>query len=152
MGRTLIGAVTIITLVLGVSVSGAAGPVPADAVKYRQSIMKALSGHAGAISMLARGRAGDPAYLARHAEALVNLSAEVGLVFQEGSIVEDSDALPAIWEDPDEFAKVVATFEAAISSLGDVADSDDLQAIDAAFREVGQACKGCHEKFRMKDD
>jgi cytochrome c556 len=151
MRRTLIGTVAIIATVLGASVSVAAGPDPADAVKYRQSIMKAMSGHAGAISLLVRGRAGDPHNAAEHAQALVSLGAEVESIFQEGSIVEDSEALPAIWENPEEFQKVLATFAAAIAALGDVADSGEMQVIDAAFREVGQACRGCHENFRMKD-
>ena len=114
--------------------------------------MKALSGHTGAISMIVRGKAGDQSRLAKHAEALANLGAEVEAVFQEGSDIEDSEALQAIWGEPDEFADAVANLETAIATLSDVAGGGDMQATDSAFREVGKACKGCHERFRIQDD
>lgn len=151
MRRIRIGAVTLIAAVIGITGPVAADPAPEEAAKYRQSIMKALSGHNGAIRAIARGSAGDPDRLASHVEALVNLASEVHAVFQEGSDVEDSSALPAIWENADAFADVVANFEAAADALSDV-PSDDLAAVDAAQRELGTACRGCHDDFRADDD
>jgi cytochrome c556 len=130
----------------------AADPAPEDAAKYRQSIMKAMSGHNGAISLMARGKAGNPDNLASHVQALVNLTGEVESLFNEGSDLEDDKALPAIWENAEAFADAVQNFEAAVGAFSEVASDGDMQAIDAAQREVGKACKGCHEDFRQKKE
>jgi cytochrome c556 len=124
---------------------------PEDAAKYRQSFMKALSGHAGAVSSITRGIAGDPQYLDGHVEAIASLAAEMAAVFPEGSDTLESEALPAIWERPEDFAAAVADFSKAVDGLGEAAAGGDMAATEAAFREVGKACKGCHEDFRLKD-
>lgn len=152
MRRTQVRAITLIALVLGIPALAAADTSPEDAAKYRQSIMKALSGHNGVLSLTVRGRAGDPGKLRNHVAALDDLTTEVGAAFEVGGAVEDSEALPAIWDDPDAFADAVADFEAAVAALSEAADGDDMQAIEAAHKDLGKACKACHEDFRKKDD
>lgn len=124
---------------------------PEDAAKYRQSLMKAFSGHSGMISSITRGIAGDPRRLDGHVDALVSLAAELSSVFPAGSDTVESEALPSIWERPDDFAAAVANFRAAVDGLGEAAAGDDMVVVEAAFREVGKACKACHEDFRLKD-
>ena len=152
MRRILISRITAITLVLGFSLQVTAEPSADDAFKYRQSIMTALKGHAGAISMQVRGLAGDSDYVSKHARAIANLGAELHTIFQEGSNVEDSEALSVIWEEPEEFAAAVAKAEEAMAALGNAADGGDLAQIGNAFMNVGKACKGCHDRFRMEHD
>ena len=149
MRRKLAIAVTAITVLLGFSMQVTAETSDDNAFKYRQNIMTALKGHAGAIAMQARGLAGDPSKLAGHAKAVASLGAELHLVFPEGSKVEDSEALAAIWEKPEEFATAVAAAEEAMAALGEVAESGDMKVIGAAFRNVGKSCKGCHDSFRV---
>ena len=139
-------------IALAVSMLAAAEPTPEDAAKYRQSIMKAMSGHNGAISLMVRGKAGNPDNLASHVQALVNLKDEIHSLFNEGSDLEDDRALPAIWENADAFADAVENFEAAVEAFSEVASDGGMQAIDAAQREVGKACKGCHEDFRQEKE
>lgn len=152
IARTIVRPIAFAALALGMSVIAAAETSPEDAVKYRQSIMKALSGHNGAIALIVRGKAGDADQLTNHVAAIVNLTAEVGAVFESGANVEDSEALPAIWEDPDAFAAAVTDFEAAVAALSDAAGSGDMEVIAAAHKELGAACKACHEDFRQKDE
>lgn len=137
-------------IALAVSMAAVAEPAPEDGAKYRQSIMKALSGHNGAISLMVRGKAGDPDNLGRHLQALVNLAAEIESVFNEDTDLEDDRALPAIWENAAAFADAIEKFQTAVVALSEVADGGEMQAIDAAHREMGKACKGCHEDFRLK--
>jgi cytochrome c556 len=152
MREKILSTVMVIALVVGASADVTAEPAAEDAFKYRQSIMTAMKGHVGAVSMMVRGLAGDPGHLSQHAAALSALGAELRSVFQEGSMVEDSDALPVIWQEPEEFAKALARAEAATAALGDAAATGDMQQIGAAFHKVGQACKGCHEHFRAEHD
>ena len=139
-------------IALAVSMLAAADPAPEDAAKYRQSVMKAMSGHNGAISMIVRGKAGNQDNLANHVQALGNLTDEIDSLFNEGSDLEDDEALPAIWENADAFADAVENFATAVDAFSEVAGAGDIQAIDAAQREVGKACKGCHEDFRQKKE
>jgi cytochrome c556 len=149
MRRKLIIAATAFTLFLGFSMQVTAETSDENAFKYRQSIMTALKGHAGAISMQARGLAGDPSQVVNHAKAMASLGSELHLVFAEGSKTEDSEALDEIWENSEDFAAAVAAAEEAMAALGEVAEGGDMKAIGAAFRDVGKACKGCHDNFRV---
>lgn len=152
MRRILVSSITVLSLALGFSIHVAAEPSAEDAYEYRESIMTALKGHAGAISMQIRGIAGDPAHVAKHARAIANLGSELHSVFQEGSGIEGSEALPAIWENPEEFKAALNKAQKAMAALGDAADGGDLAQIGNAFTNVGKACKGCHEDFRLDDD
>lgn len=87
-------------------------------MKYRQSFMKALSGHNGMISMITRGIAGDPENLDSHVGALASLAAELATVFPAGSDTVESEALASIWERPEDFAAAVANFRQAVDGLG----------------------------------
>lgn len=63
----------------------------------------------------------------------------------------ESQALPAIWENMDDFnAKQAALLEAATalqSSAG-----TDLASLQGAMGGVGQACGACHESYRVKQE
>ena len=62
-----------------------------------------------------------------------------------------TDALPVIWETPEDFAQKIADFRAASDNLAAVAAGGDLAAIGAAFGETGGACKSCHQTYRADD-
>ena len=148
MRNTLTG--VILSIALCSSAAIAEHQAAEDVAKYRQSIMKALSGHNGAIRLIVAGKAGDPDKLAEHIAAIAGLAAEVNAVFPAGSNLDDDESLPAIWEDAEGFAEAVARFEEAAGALHG-ATGGAMQDIDAAHRELGKACKGCHEDFRVDD-
>ena len=125
---------------------------PEDAKDYRQAVMSALGAHISAISMHVRGLVEDNGFLDEHARSLARTAAELGHVFPAGSDVGDSEALPAIWERPEEFAELVAEAERATAALAEAASSGDRQAVGTALRDVGAACRGCHDDFRKDDD
>jgi cytochrome c556 len=152
MRHKILSATVALTFVLGLSVQVIAETTDENAFKYRQSIMTAMKGHAGALAMQARGLAGDPSQVAKHANAMADLGSELHLVFAEGSMTEDSEALAAIWEKPEEFAAAVTAAEEATAALGAAADSGDMKVIGAAFRDVGKSCKGCHDDFRVSHE
>jgi cytochrome c556 len=139
-------------IALAVTMTAVAEPAPEDAAKYRQSVMKALAGHNGAISMIVRGKAGDAANLGDHVDAMQNLSGEVADLFAAGSDTEDDEALAAIWENADAFAEAVDGFETAVGQLSEALDGGDVEAIDSAHRAMSKTCKGCHEDFREKKE
>lgn len=152
MTRLLVSAIAVLAATLGLVFSAGAEVSSEDAFKYRQSVMTALRGHIGAASMIVRGIVADDGHLEGHAAGLQSGVAEIHRVFQEGSNVEESEALPVIWENSDEFAEAIEKAEAATEHFYTVvAEGGDGEAIGAAFRDVGMSCRGCHDNFRVAD-
>jgi len=125
---------------------------PENAYKYRHQVMEAMGHHVGAFALLFTGKADYPEHLQAHADAIAAASAQIKDIFPEGSLVEDSESLPAIWEQPDKFAAAVKASEEATAALAAAAASNDRAAMGKAFKKMGESCKGCHESFRVKDD
>lgn len=146
---------TKLTLVACAAVVGISFTAPAMAdsdgeIRYRQSVMKAIGGHMGAIVAILKGQTGNAGNLAAHTQGMADLSKVTGSIFPEGSDFGETTALPAIWEKPDEFAKAVKMFQDAAAGMNTAAMSGDMAAAGAAFGGLGKSCKNCHETFREK--
>ena len=107
MQKKITSVLIVAATAFGISTPAIADTTPEDAKDYRVSIMTTLRGHIGATSMMVRGLVDDYGQLANHADGLANGVAELKHVFQEGSIVDDSEALPVIWEQPEKFAAAI---------------------------------------------
>jgi len=152
MYRKTSGALLAITLSLGISLLALAETTAEDAFKYRASVMKSLGGHIGATSMTLRGLVEDRGFLPHHAAALANGVKELDYLFPEGSNVDESEALPVIWQEPEEFAGAISKVQAAAAGFAEAVESGDADAINVAFREMGGACRGCHDSYRVKHE
>ena len=141
-----------LTAALAAAYPALADTTPEDANDYRAAVMTALRGHIGAASMIARGLVDDTGQLLGHAEGLSNAAAELKNLWPEGSAVEGSDSLPAIWSDPEKFSAAIDAMVTATGEFEAAAASGDRAAIGAAFRQVGMGCRGCHDNFRRSDD
>ncbi|QEY25832.1 c-type cytochrome [Neisseria zalophi] len=60
----------------------------------------------------------------------------------------DGDALPVIWEKPEEFKAAEEKFHTAVAELNNKAQAGNLEEIKVAYGEVGASCKACHDSFR----
>jgi cytochrome c556 len=134
------------------SIFASAETTPQDAVDYRDAVMTSLKGHIGAASMHVRGLVEGPEFLVKHAQGLANGASEVDRLFPAGSDVEDSEALPVIWEEPEEFSAAIEKLVSTTNAFVEAAKSGDQDRIGQAFRDVGGSCKGCHDKFRESHD
>ncbi len=152
MQRKTIGLLVGMVAAFGASLPVVADTTPEDAKDYRSAVMTSLRGHIGAASMIARGLVENTGQLLGHAEGLSNGAAELKNIFPEGSDVEGSEALPAIWSNPDDFAAAIDKMVEATGKFEEAAAGGDPPAIGAAFREVGMSCRGCHDNFRKSDD
>lgn len=138
-------------VVLGVSYQALADTTPEDAADYRTAVMTSLRGHIGAASMIVRGLVESDAIVS-HAKGLASGAREMDHLFPAGSNVGESEALPAIWEKPEEFAGAIAKAQEATAAFVTAAESGDPDTIGMAFRNVGMACRGCHDNFRVAHD
>lgn len=65
--------------------------------------------------------------------------------------IEDSAALPAIWEKMDDFEAKRQGLQDAVAKLQSAAGTD-LASLQGAMQGVGQACGACHELYRAKEE
>ena len=126
-----------------------------DAVEARHGFMTMLGINMGQLAGMAKGEiAYDEAAASLAAANIVALTQyDAPSLFVEGTSSEDmrgSEALPAIWENPDDFrAKFAALREAAAGSLEAVKGGQGN--LGPAVQKLGGACKSCHDDYRKND-
>lgn len=133
-----------------ISLAGAA-TLPDDAIKYRKVVMSAMGGHIAAISLVFAGKVEHQQHLLHHAEAMASIGEELPSLFPAGSGTGKTEALPAIWQEPEKFKQAVEAGRSATAQLRDAIKSGDKAAIGRGLKAVGDSCKGCHDKFRKED-
>ena len=133
-------------IVAGALVAGLPCAASEGEVDYRQHTMSAIGGHMQAAFDILRGKVSHEDHLAVHAAALASLAEITPALFPPGS--EGGDALPAIWEDPEDFTERLDAFREATAALSAAAETGGD--VMAAARGVGQACRGCHDGYRKK--
>ena len=117
-----------------------------DQVEYRQEVMSAIGGTMGAIGKILKQEVDRPSDLAPLAAALAELATTAQSVFPEGS--EGGDALPEIWEDPEDFADRLQALKDSASAFREAASLGEMAQIGPAVGEVGRSCRGCHQRYR----
>jgi cytochrome c556 len=60
-------------------------------------------------------------------------------------------ALPEIWSKPADFTAAQKMFEERAPKLLAAARAKDVDAVTKAFRDLGGACKNCHDTFRAPE-
>ena len=109
-------------------------------------LRKALMREDGGLLRTLNGLSGAEAAAALNV-VLTNYT-HIPALFPEGSIVGDSDALPAIWENWDSFTAIVETGKAAASQAIAAAEAGDAAAYATSLRALGGTCGQCHQQFR----
>jgi cytochrome c556 len=130
-------------------------PSPAEkAIKYRQGVYKAILWNFGPMSAAAQGKAPyDQAAFAKGATRVSQLAPMLLEGYPPGSQSAPNvktRAKPEIWDNMDEFTRLMHSMEDKAANLAKVAQSGDEKASKAAFFELGDACKACHDKYRTK--
>ena len=93
----------------------------------------------------------DLAAIRANAAVLAKAAPKVKGYFPKGTGPEagvKTEALPAIWEKPADFAAAADRLVGATKALQAAAATGDLGQIKAAAGGVGGACKNCHDTFR----
>lgn len=121
-----------------------------DAAKYRHTVMETLGSQFAAISAVFTGRVDKPDDLAIHARALAATASTISGLFDPGS--EGGHALPLIWEEPDQVAAAAETAASSAAELAAAIESGNRADIVKAFKNAGDGCKGCHERYKEEDD
>jgi cytochrome c556 len=124
----------------------------ANQINARQGEMDVLSLNIGVIAGMARGNTPYDAALAQEAANNIRAVSTLSQTFSwpEGSdnmAVDGTRALPAIWDNLDDFAAKWAALGTAAEGLVAVAGNGQ-EGLGAALGPVGGACQACHEAYR----
>lgn len=152
--RTL--AALLITVLGSSAVGLAAAPPRADArlsaVAHRQAQMKRLRDSVKAIHGYIQGAHDDRARVRAAAATLQDVAARMDRLWSAGTGVGTgtSGAKPAIWTERQAFRRRILGFRVAASRMAGAAATGDKAQIGPAFRNVGAACKSCHDPYRLE--
>lgn len=70
---------------------------------------------------------------------------------EKGKGWKETEVKPEFFTDKEGVSKVWATFGKEADELAKVAATGNAAAVKTQFGKVGQACKGCHDKFHVED-
>ena len=76
---------------------------------------------------------------------LLRFAASTPAIFEDDDLPINSEALPAIWENWDDFVSKSEDLEFALEGV----DTSTLVDLRASLGNVGAACGSCHQKYRM---
>jgi cytochrome c556 len=149
----------VLALVLGaVSVSALAGQAEDQQVKFRQSAYSFAAWNTAKIKSQVVEHPEtynkDQVFAAANAIAAVansGLGALYGPGTDQATGWKKSRLKPEFFDKPEEAKKAGLAFNKEANELAKVAASGDIAAIKGQFGKVGEACKSCHDSFRIKD-
>lgn len=127
---------------------------PEDQIKFRQAGYSFMSWNMGKIKVNLEGQ-----FDAKEVEVAANAIAGIansrmGALFGPGTDKGIGNVKtrvkPEFFQNKEEVGKLAKDFIAAANNLSKVAASGDKAAIKQAFGDTGEACKACHEQFRME--
>jgi cytochrome c556 len=120
------------------------------AIKYRKSIYQVILWNLGPMSAMAQQKAPyDPQEFAKRAERVNAMSYMLTEAYPpESSSGAETRAKAAIWQNRDDFDAKLAAFEDKSAELADVAQGGDFGSTRAAFFEMANTCKNCHDEYR----
>ena len=120
-------------------------------IKYRQNVMKSVSGHMGAIVDILKNGLPLKDHIVDHALSMQQISRMTLSMFPEGSGKGRTKSKQVIWEQWSEFESAASDFERESIKLVEVAQSGDMEALSKQVRATGKTCSGCHRNFRKRN-
>ena len=110
-----------------------------DRFKENKESMKAIKANLGS----------DASVIAKEALAIQAWANQMTDFFPEGSTQPPSEALPAIWQNFEDFKARAASNANAAGDLANLARSGaNTSALTNGFKALGKTCKDCHNDYK----
>jgi cytochrome c556 len=138
-----------------IAAANAAGPAtPAEMQKARHDHYHELGDAFKEVRDQSKAASPDFAALEKAAEVVNKASIDQQQWFTKGTGIEagKTRALPEIWSKPEDFTAAQKMFSDRAPKLLAAAKAKDVAGVQAAFKEVGGACKNCHDTFRAPEE
>lgn len=131
--------------------------VASGIVKARMDAMEDMADKSKLVADMFKGKSEfDKQALVDAADSFTRHGTEMDSLFPDtvdsrnGS---DTDALPGIWQERDNFTKQVNDFLESSESLKKIiSETDDISQLKKAFFKTTKDCSGCHKRFRRPKD
>ncbi len=126
-----------------------------DQIRWRQSAYHTMAWSMARIKANVEGtyNKDQVAEAANVIQAIAN--SKMGYLYQPGSDKgkgwKETRLKPEFFKDKETLGKVAGNFGMQANEMAKVAASGDASAVKAQFGKLGEACKGCHDKFREED-
>lgn len=150
---TLLGTALSVSLITGILLSGGV-MAHGDAkgiVKERMTLMKNIGKEMKKTGAMIKGKkAFDPTKISSYAKTISETSPHIPDLFPQHSLQKPTEALPAIWEEWDQFSALSQKLTEEANKLHDIAQNGDRRAITMQFAKVGKVCSSCHSDYRKK--
>jgi cytochrome c556 len=148
--------IVIMTAALGVVVAmGVQAAAPTDVIKERQDGLKSMGKIFKSVADQMRAGNLDPATVKEASATITKTADAMANWFPVGSGTEagvKTAAKPEIWSDNATFMAARQKLVEEAGKFAALANAGDMAAIGGGVRGLGGACKGCHDKFRVKED
>ncbi|QSA96301.1 cytochrome c [Methylococcus sp. EFPC2] len=139
------------------SVAAVAGPIE-DQIRFRQSTFTFIAWNCAKIKSQTIDHPEtfnkDQVSAAAHAVAAAANSGLGGLFgpgTDKGTGWKPTRLKSEFFQQTDDAKNVGVAFITEANALAAAADTGNIDAIKAQFAKTGEACKGCHDKFRAKE-
>ena len=144
----------VFTASLIAATQAASAATPVELQKARHEHYEELGKAFKAVRDASKEASPDFAAIEKAAEAVSKATVDQQQWFPKGTGPEagKTRALPEIWSKPDDFTAAQKMFSERAPKLLAAAKTKDVAAITAAFKDVGGACKNCHDTFRKPED
>jgi len=122
----------------------------ATVIEERQEVMESNGDAMKPLAAIAKNEAPfDAAVVRESGETIAAGLTKAKDLFPEGSGEGDTRAKPEIWADKDDFNEHLEATIAAAQKLAAVTEQADFL---PALGELGNGCKGCHDKYQRPKD
>jgi cytochrome c556 len=123
-----------------------------DPRHVRHELMESVGDAAKPIGDMLKGeRDFDAGTVMSSLETMDDVAAQFGDLFPEGTETGmDTEAAPAIWEDREGFEAALAEWSDAVDTAVSL-QPHSTEELKQAAGPVFQACKNCHDSYRIED-
>ena len=139
------------TTLVGAAHAESAPPSKGEqALRYRKSVYQVMAWNFGPMAAMAQSKMPyDATQFAARAGRVAILAPMLEEAFPaESQGVANSKLKPEMWSNRSDFDAKLKDLEDRSATLAAVARGGDFEKTKAAFFEVANACKACHEKYK----
>ena len=117
-------------------------------IENRQKVMQAQGANMGAISGIIKNKLPFQHHIATHAREIQRSSTLIADSFRKQITEGKTDAKSEIWKEWDKFTAAAKELEQESGKLAEVAQGNDMEAIEAQVKKLAGACGNCHKPYR----
>jgi cytochrome c556 len=145
-------AIIAVTATASVVTAKVSGPAAAQVMHERHEGMETIGKNFKTLHRQLDASSPDVATVRASASTIANLSKKASGWFPAGTgpDIGKTGAKPEIWQNPQDFAAKLSTFQKAAQVFNAATSGSDVNAMKARYADLAGTCKACHDKYRTE--